>query len=167
MANFSLIENRLLGLIESQITQSRVNQSHFEWFRALKRIMSSDKVAGTATLYDSGEAGGNDAAEVEVGSVPTTLYGALVDNPNAAEPIHIEIADVADVDGGDDLLTAFIFVPSATLVPVLYPRGVQHTATQMAYIAGTGTRAGLEAGTAVTGTNPRVILVYATSNPAW
>ena len=160
MANFQLVRNTLEGILNSSITQSRTTQGVWEWMDALDRIMSSDKVPGVATLYDSGEAGGNDAAEVEIGSVPTTVYGILVDNPNSAEPVHLEMSDVSDVDGGDKLLSAFVFVPSATMRSVLFPQGIAHTATQCAYICGTGTRAGLEAGTAITGTNPRVIIVY-------
>ena len=157
MANFSLIENFLAGLINTQFATTRSNQGMWEWYNALKRIMSQNRFGSTPTVWYGTI---DDAADTNIAAT-ANLFGVLVDNPNAAEPVYIEIADVADADGGDDLLSALIFVPSASIYCAVYPVPYVHS-TNLSFIADTGTRAGLEAGTGVTGTNPTGILVYTT-----
>ena len=158
MANFALIATRLEGILSNQINGGRSTQAMWEWFNALSRIMSANRFTGTPAVYHGSI---DDAADVNIGTTSGRLFGVLVDNSNASEPVHVEIADVADADGGDDLLAAYIFVPSASARYVVYPEPYVFS-TDLSFIAGTGTRAGLEGGTGVTGTNPTGVLVYTT-----
>lgn len=158
MANFALIESQLEGVLANQINGGRSTQGMWEWFNALKRIMSANRFSGTPAIWHGTIP---DAADQNIGTTSGRLFGVLVDNSNSAEAVNVEIADVADADGGDDLLSALIYVPSASQRYHIFPEPYVFT-TDLSFIAGTGTRAGLEAGTAVTGTNPTGVLVYTT-----
>ena len=155
MANFAAIENSLEGVLANQINGGRSTQGMWEWFNALKKIVSSNRFSGTAAYWHGTIP---DAADETIAAT-VRLFGILGDNSNSAEPVHVEIADVADADGGDDLLAGYIFVPSVSARYMLYSEPYVFS-TGLSFIAGTGTRAGLEAGTAVTGTNPTGVLVY-------
>lgn len=155
MANFAAIANQLEGILANQINGGRSTQGMWEWYNALSRVVSQNRFSGTAAVWHGTIP---DAADETI-TATVRLFGILVDNSNSAEPVHVEIADVADADGGDDLLAGFVFVPSASQRYVVYPEPYVFS-TGLSFIAGTGTRAGLEAGTAVTGTNPTGVLVY-------
>lgn len=158
MANFAIIQNQLEGIINSQLNAARTNQGTWEWFNALRRITSANNITGTLRVVGPRA---NIDTDYEDVNGPSVVYGVLVDNSNAAEPIYLSIADLtaANATPGLDLMKAVMFVPSATMSTFLFPSGLSLT-TAFSALAGTGTAAGLEGGTGVTGTNPTVVFVY-------
>ncbi len=159
MANFASVANILEGILNTQLTAARQGQHVWEWFNALQRIVSANYVTGTVRVVGPSTAGDTDFVAIDT---TATLYGALIDNSIAAEAVFVSIID------GDATLTpgtehqpgVILHVPAATMRTFLWPGGVSYPTTGMAIYAGTGTNAGLEAGTAVTGTNPTYVVVY-------
>lgn len=160
MANFEIVKNQLEGILASQLSAARSTQGNWEWFNALYRIVSQTRIGGTATISGPTVSDDTDYVNIEAAAA-TTLWGVLVDNPNAAEAVWLTIADLATANAtpGTDLFKAALFVPSATMSTFLFPSGLT-LATAMSVFAGTGTAAGLEGGTGVTGTNPTFVIVY-------
>lgn len=161
MANFARIGNALEGILANQLTAARNTQGGWEWYNALQRIISANRFTGTA--YVVGPAAALDsgtAVDIE-GASALLLFGAIVDNSNAAEAVWLTGYDLAtgSVTVGTSLFKAALFVPSATTSYVVWPDGLTF-ATALSVHSGTGTAAGLEAGTGVTGTNPTYTLVY-------
>lgn len=160
MANFEIVRNQLEGIINSQLAAARTNQGVWEWFNALQRITSSNRIGGTVYVY--GPASVNDADFVAVRTGAATLWGALVDNSISNEAVWVSALD------GDATLTpgtehqpgVIIHVPAATMLTFVYPSGISYPTTGIAVMAQTGTDAALETTTGVTGTNPTAVLVY-------
>jgi len=162
VANFAAIHNVLEGALNTQLNSARGGQHVWEWFNALSRIMSANAVTGTPAVY--GPATVADADFVAVTAAATAvLYGAVVDNSIAAEAVFVTVGNGgAGLTPGTEHITGpILFAPAATMVSYLWPGGIA-MASGIAVYAGTGTDAGLEAGTAVTGTNPTGLLVYTT-----
>lgn|SRR5574341_1575362 len=162
MANFARISNVLEGILNSQLNSTRIGQHVWEWYNALSRIMSANYVTGTPTVYGPATIGDTDF--VVVSSSASTLYGAVIDNSNAAEAVFVTIGDGGTglTPGTEHQPGAILHVPSATMLSWVFPGGISFPSTGIAVYAGTGTDAGLEAGTGVTGTNPTGLLVYTT-----
>jgi len=160
MANFASVANVLEGIINTKLAAARHNQGVWEWYNALGRIMSANRFTGTprvigpAATLDAGT-----STNAETGAV--RIFGILVDNSNAAEAVWVQFFNIASasVTVGTSLSPVIVFAPSATIVPVVYADGVAFD-TACSYHAVTGTQAGLEGGTGVTGTNPTIVLVY-------
>ena len=158
MANFAKIANQLEGILNTQLSSVRSTQGAWEWYNALQRIMSANRFTGTPTVY--GPATVADADYVDIETPATTLFGVLIDNSNSAEVVYVSFSDEGSGGvPGTALMDAIIMVPSATMVYVVYPDGISFP-TNLGIYAGTGTAAGLEGGTAVTGTNPTGVVVY-------
>jgi hypothetical protein len=160
MANFANIANRLEGIINNEMPAARSHQGLWEWYNALARIMSANRFTGTPRVVGpktSPDAG--TATDVETNAVK--LFGMLIDNSNSAEDVWLLGYDLAtgDVTVGTSLTKIVVWVPRATIVPVLYPNGFDLTVS-FSYHANTGTQAALEGTTGVTGTNPDVVFVY-------
>lgn len=158
MANFAAVSNLLEGIINSQLNATRINQGVWEWYNALQRITSANNVSGTLRVVGPTLSGDTDYVDVDGAA---TVYGFLVDNPIAAEAIYLSVADLtaANATPGTDLMKIIMFVPAATMSTFLFPSGIT-LATAFSVFAGTGTAAGLEGGTGVTGTNPTYVAVY-------
>jgi hypothetical protein len=161
MANFENISQLLEGALASRINEARSTQAVWEWYNALKRIMSANYVTGVPAVYGPATVGDTDFVAVNA-DTDSVLYGALVDNSNAAEAVFVSV-----LDGGTGLTPGtehqpgvLLHVPQAEMNVWVWPHGVTYSTTGIAVYAGTGTDAGLEAGTGVTGTNPTIILVY-------
>lgn len=165
MANFEKKKNLLEGIINSQLNATRQDQGTWEWFNALQRIVSQQRIGGEVGIYGPAEALDADFVAVTAGAA--TLWGALVDNSNAAEAVFVSILDggAGLTPGTEHIPGHLAFVPAATMRTFLYPQGVAY-ATSIAVYAGTGTSAGLEAGTGVTGVNPTIVLVYTSATGA-
>ena len=159
MANFALVANQLEGIINNQLTAARQTQGIWEWYNALFRIVSANYVTGTVRAVGPATAGDTDFVAIDT---TATLYGAVIDNSNAAEAVFVSIldGDATLTPGTEHITGVIIHVPAASMRAVLWPTGVSYGTTGMAIYAGTGTSAGLEAGTAVTGTNPTYVVVY-------
>ena len=162
MANFARIANVLEGILNSQLNATRINQGVWEWYNALQRIVSANNVTGTATVY--GPITVADSDFVAVVASASTMYGAVIDNSNASEAVFVSILDGGTglTPGTEHIVGALCHVPAATMSTWVWPSGISMPTTGIAVYAGTGTSAGLEAGTAVTGTNPTLLLVYTT-----
>ena len=158
MANFAAIANTLEGIINNQLNGTRQNQGVWEWYNALQRIVSQNRITETARLVGPTLSGDTDYVDVDGAA---TVYGFIVDNPNAAEAIYLTVADLtaANATPGTDLMKILMYLPAATMSTFLFPSGVS-LATAFSVFAGTGTAAGLEGGTGVTGTNPTYVCVY-------
>ena len=161
MANFESIRTRLEGIVNNELTFARHNQGIWEWFNALHRIISANRWAGTPRVV-----GPSAVADVAYNNIETTaadrqVFGLLVDNSNAAEAVWVTVADLtaANATPGTDLFNIALWVPSATIETVVFPNGLLFS-TALSWFAGTGTAAGLEGGTGVTGTNPTGVIVY-------
>lgn len=161
MANFEAISHRLEGIVNSQLNAARQDQGVWEWYNSLKRILSANYVTGTPTIYGPVAAGDTDFVAVNA-DTDSVLYGVLVDNSNASEAVWVSILDGGTglTPGTEHIVGGLYFVPAATMRTWVMPQGTPYSATGIAIYAGTGTSAGLEAGTGVTGTNPTVVLVY-------
>src|SRR3990172_2846194 len=161
MANFENISNLLEGAINSRLNEGRSNQAVWEWYNALKKIMSANYVTGVPAVYGPTSVGDTDFVAVNA-DTDSVLYGALVDNSNAAEAVWVWILDGGTglTPGTEHISGQIVFVEAASMYTFLWPAGVRYDTTGIAVYAGTGTSAGLEAGTGVTGTNPTAILVY-------
>lgn len=160
MANFEIVRNQLEGIINTQLAAARTNQGTWEWFNALYRIVSANRIGGTAYVY--GPASVNDADFVAVETGACTVWGVLIDNSNAAEAVFVEMLDgtASLTPGTEHIVGEIMQVPSATMKTYVFPSGCAIPATGIAVMAETGTSAGLEAGTGVTGTNPTIVIVY-------
>ncbi len=160
MANFANIANRLEGIVNNEISSSRTHQGIWEWYNALSRVMSANRFSGTprvvgpVTTPDAGT-----STDLETSAI--RLFGALIDNSNSGEDVWLVGYDIASasVTVGTSLTKFVVWVPRATIVPVLYPDGYAF-GTAFSYHALTGTQAALEGTTGVTGTNPDVVWVY-------
>ena len=161
MANFGAIAPTLESLLATELAFARSNQGVWEWYNALQRCMSPSRVAGVVRVQGPESIGDTDYNNIETVADNRRVYGILVDNSNASENVWVTVADLtaANATPGTDLFNIAIWVPSATIVPVVYPNGLAFTVA-LSWYAGTGTAAGLEGGTGVTGTNPTGILVY-------
>ena len=161
MANFANIANQLEGAINTQLTLARTTQGVWEWYNALQKVMSSNRFVGTPVVYGPVTVGDTDYANIETAAASRLVFGILVDNSNAAEAVWVTVADLtaANATPGTDLFNIAVWVPSATMQMVVFADGLSFT-TALSWYAGTGTAAGLEGGTGITGTNPTGILVY-------
>lgn len=161
MANFASIGTYLEGVISNEVNATRTNQGVWEWYNALFRIMSANRWAGTPRVVGPSSIIDTDYANIETAAADRQVFGLLIDNSNAAEAVWVTVADLtaANATPGTDLFNIAIWVPSATMETVLFPNGLLFS-TALSWFAGTGTAAGLEGGTGVTGTNPTGIIVY-------
>lgn len=160
MANFAGLANALEGIINSQLSSARINQGVWEWYNALQRITSANYVTGTLRLY--GPVAVNDSDFVAVSATAGTIYGALVDNSNAAEAVWVSILDGGTglTPGTEHMPGVIIHVPQASMYTGVWPGGVSCPTNGIAVMAQTGTDAALETTTGVTGTNPTLVLIY-------
>ncbi len=160
MANFAAVQNTLEGIINNQLTAARQTQGVWEWYNALQRITSQNRytgsirVVGPKATLDAGT-----AEDVETSAI--TLFGLLVDNSNSGEDVWLVGYDIAaaSVTVGTSLTKIVLWVPRASIVPVVYADGFP-LGTAFSVHALTGTQAALEGSTGVTGTNPTFVAVY-------
>lgn len=160
MANFANIANRLEGIVNSELAAARSQQGIWEWYNALSRIMSANRFSGTPRVYGPATApDAGTATDVETNAV--RVFGLLVDNSNSAEDVWVTGYNIASgsVTVGTSLTSIVLWVPRATIVPVLWADGFALD-TALSYHSQTGTQAALEGTTGVTGTNPSVVFVY-------
>ena len=160
MANFASVATYLEGVISNGMSV-RSNQGVWEWYNALSRIMSANRFSGTPRVVGLSTIGDTDYNNIETAAADRLVFGLLVDNSNAAEAVWVTVADLtaANATPGTDLFNIAMWVPSTTIETAVFCNGVLFT-TALSWFAGTGTAAGLEGGTGVTGTNPTGIIVY-------
>jgi hypothetical protein len=161
MANFENIDKLLEGTLASRINEARSGQHVWEWYNALKRIMSANYVTGVCNVYGPATVADSDFVAVNT-DTDSRLFGALVDNSNSGEDVWVTVLDGAasDTPGTEHTPGALLWVERNLMQTFIWPRGLLYDTTGIALFAGTGTDAGLEGGTGVTGTNPTIILVY-------
>ena len=147
MANFASVGNILEGIINSQLSATRINQGVWEWYNALQRIVSANKDAGTVRVVGPKLITAEDA--IETGAV--TLYGVLVDNAMAAEDGYLAVVNLttANWTAGTDNAQNYLWAPRAAMTTYVFPGGItMDTAFTVEDIL--GTEVGLEAGTGTT-----------------
>lgn len=154
MANFEIVKNAIEGSVNTQLNATRQNQGVWEWFNALYRIVSANRYTGTATLYGPRQlSAGTNVVE----TVAVRLFGAVVDNSQAAEDALVQFTNAAATPGTTDIFGA-VYAPRATMVSIVWADGQPH-GSRLEVFSTLATNAGLEAGTAST-TQPTVMLVY-------
>ena len=160
MANFQAVSNVIEGIINSQLNSTRINQGVWEWYNALQRIVSANYVTGTVKIYGPAAVADSDFVAIETGA--STVYGALLDNSNAAEAVFVQMldGDASLTPGTEHQPGVIMHVPAASMKTFLWPSGANYPTTGIAVFAGTGTDAALETTTGVTGTNPTIVVVY-------
>lgn len=161
MANFAAIAPTLESYLATELALARTNQGVWEWYNALQKCISQQRHTGSVRVQGPESVGDTDYNNIETAAAARRVFGLLVDNSNSAEAVWVTVADLtaAAATPGTDLFNIALWVPSATILGAVYTNGLEFT-TALSWFAGTGTAAGLEGGTGVTGTNPTGVLVY-------
>ncbi len=154
MANFALIANYLEGNLATQLATARQTQGVWEWYNALFRIMSANRVTGTPTVFGPKQlSAGTNVVE----TVAATVFGILIDNSQAAEDCQVQLSNVAATPGTTDIFGSYYGL-RGTMRGYVFSDGLPFS-SRLEVFSTLGTNAGLEAGTAST-TQPTITLVY-------
>lgn len=148
MAQFTNVERVLEGIINNQLALARTNQGVWEWFNALKRIMSANRFTATPRVVGpTVSVTGSNTVE----SNAVTLFGVLIDNAGT-ENAFTEVSNVAVTGGNDDTLGPILYTPTAIMNTYLFPNGLSF-ADGLFYDVILATNTALEAGTEISAAN--------------
>ena len=156
MANFLSIEHQLEGALNNQLTLARTNQGVWEWFNALKRIVSANRVTETPRVF--GPRATTGATDIDVSTTAGTVWGILIDNSMSAEDTYVSLYNSNTVTLGTTDSKGYYWGERNKVTTHVFADGIPF-ATAISVADGIGTEAGLEAGTAST-TAPTVIILY-------